>query len=196
MVLAFRWPAVILTLAAVLLTPASVEAQTGEIRGVVMVGDSAIGDADVGIPALGRRIRVDPGGRFIFERVPGGTYLVEAESVRWGRGVTTIRVEDGATVEVRISLEPVFHLDEVLVSAGGAAMRRSEAYQAASVVTSRELLARGAASLGESLSHVPGVSSSYFGPGSSRPVIRGMGGDRIQVLEGGVGLGDASSTRP
>ncbi len=44
-VLALGWPTVVLRLAAALLTPASVEVQTGEIRGVVMVGDSAIGDA-------------------------------------------------------------------------------------------------------------------------------------------------------
>ena len=40
------------------------------------------------------------------------------------------------------------------------------------------------------------MSSTYFGPGASRPVIRGLGGDRIRVLEDGVGAGDASSTSP
>ena len=176
--------------------PPSLSAQVGEIRGVVMVGESTVADADVAIPALGRIVRADGAGRFAFPSVPAGTYLVEAESARWGRTVATVRVLGGATVDLTMRLEAIFHLDELIISAGVAPLRRSEAYQAASVVTSRDLLARGEASLGESLSHVPGVASSYFGPGSSRPVIRGIGGDRVRVLEAGIGLGDASSTSP
>jgi iron complex outermembrane recepter protein len=185
-----------LLLVGVLGFPVPAAAQAGSITGVVLIGEATVNDADVVIPALGRRVRADAAGRFAFDEVPAGTYLVEAESARWGRRVTSVQVRDGATVELTLSLEAVFHLDEMIVSAGGAAMRRSEAYQAASVVTSRDLLARGQASLGESLSHVPGVSSTYFGPGASRPLIRGIGGDRVRVLEAGIGLGDASSTSP
>ncbi len=191
-----KWLAHMLFSVAALAAVPPLAAQTGRIEGVVMVGEATVDDADVVIPALGRRLRADGAGRFSFEQIPAGTYLVEAESNRWGRGVETVVVQAGATVRVTLSLEAIFHLDEMLVSAGAAAMRRSEAYQAASVITSRDLVARGEASLGESLSHVPGVSSSYFGPGSSRPVIRGIGGDRVRVLESGIGLGDASGTSP
>ncbi|MQT30526.1 TonB-dependent receptor [Pseudomonas helleri] len=48
-------------------------------------------------------------------------------------------------------------------------------------------------SLGETLNKQPGVSSSYFGPGASRPIIRGLDGDRIRILRNGVGALDASS---
>ncbi len=48
-------------------------------------------------------------------------------------------------------------------------------------------------SLGETLKNQPGVSSSYFGPGASRPIIRGLDGDRIRILRNGVGALDASS---
>lgn len=55
-----------------------------------------------------------------------------------------------------------------------------------------ELQLRGQSSLGETLRDMPGVSSSYFGPGASRPVIRGLDGDRIRILQGSVGTLDAS----
>jgi iron complex outermembrane receptor protein len=42
----------------------------------------------------------------------------------------------------------------------------------------------------------PGVSSSSFGPAAGRPVIRGLGGDRIRVLENGVGTQDVSNSSP
>jgi iron complex outermembrane receptor protein len=48
-------------------------------------------------------------------------------------------------------------------------------------------------SLGETLKNQPGVSSSWFGPGASRPIIRGLDGDRIRLLRNGIGALDASS---
>jgi iron complex outermembrane receptor protein len=54
------------------------------------------------------------------------------------------------------------------------------------------LLLRQQGSLGETLSGTPGVSSTYYGPAASRPVIRGLDGDRIRILENGGGLRDAS----
>jgi len=50
--------------------------------------------------------------------------------------------------------------------------------------------------LGETLSQEVGVSSSYFGPNASRPIIRGLGGFDIRLLNNGVGLLDASASSP
>lgn len=47
--------------------------------------------------------------------------------------------------------------------------------------------------LGETLSGETGVSSTFFGPNSSRPVIRGLGGERIRILQNGTGVLDASA---
>ena len=43
------------------------------------------------------------------------------------------------------------------------------------------------------MSHQVGVSSSYFGPGASRPVIRGNGGERVKTTVNGVSTLDVSS---
>ena len=55
-----------------------------------------------------------------------------------------------------------------------------------------ELLLRAKSTLGETLDGTPGVSSTYFGPNASRPIIRGLDGDRIRVLNNGGSLDDAS----
>ncbi len=52
------------------------------------------------------------------------------------------------------------------------------------------------ANLGDTLSRELGVTSSSFGPGAGRPIIRGQDGSRIRVLEGGVGTGDLSVISP
>jgi iron complex outermembrane receptor protein len=47
--------------------------------------------------------------------------------------------------------------------------------------------------LGETLNQLPGVSSTYFGPNASRPIIRGLDGDRIRVLSNSGASTDVSS---
>ena len=50
-----------------------------------------------------------------------------------------------------------------------------------------------AGTLGETVSRLPGVHSSNFGPGVGRPIIRGLDGARVQVLSDGLGSGDVST---
>ncbi len=54
------------------------------------------------------------------------------------------------------------------------------------------LLLRRGTTIGETLDGTPGVSSTYFGPNASRPVIRGLDGDRIRILSNGGAMPDAS----
>jgi iron complex outermembrane receptor protein len=56
-----------------------------------------------------------------------------------------------------------------------------------------DLLERGQSTLGETLNGLPGVSSTYFGPNASRPIIRGLDGDRIRVLNNSASSLDASA---
>ncbi len=50
--------------------------------------------------------------------------------------------------------------------------------------------------IGEALAWEPGVSSSFYGAGASRPMLRGMDGYRVGVLEGGLATGDLSAGSP
>jgi iron complex outermembrane recepter protein len=65
-----------------------------------------------------------------------------------------------------------------------------------SVLTGDALAEKLRATLGETLAQLPGISSSYFGPTSSRPIIRGLDGERIRVLENGAASTDAASLSP
>lgn len=65
------------------------------------------------------------------------------------------------------------------------------------VVVGKAALARDrAASLGDTLSTQAGVQSSSFGPGASRPIIRGLDGPRIKTAENGVGTQDVATISP
>lgn len=94
-------------------------AQEGRLEVTVVVGTAPVDDADVSIAALGRRLRVDDGGRVSFEGLPPpGEYVLEAVSARWGRGVTSVAVLPATTSRVEMGIEAIFHLDEMVVSAG------------------------------------------------------------------------------
>lgn len=88
------------------------------------------------------------------------------------------------------------HLDAVIVTGTGDPKSVFDLAQGASVLSGEALRAREATTLGETLSSTPGVNSTYYGPGASRPIIRGLGGDRVRMLDNGVGSLDASNVSP
>tara|TARA_R110002049_G_scaffold225521_1_gene397416 strand:- start:39601 stop:41610 length:2010 start_codon:yes stop_codon:yes gene_type:complete len=65
--------------------------------------------------------------------------------------------------------------------------------QSITILNSKELEQKKSASIGETVDGELGVSSTYFAPGVSRPIIRGLGSNRVRVLENGIDSSDASS---
>ncbi|MBB3120015.1 TonB-dependent receptor [Pseudoduganella violacea] len=62
----------------------------------------------------------------------------------------------------------------------------------AKVLAGDELRDKTGTSLGETLSQELGVSASAFGAGASRPIIRGLEGSRVKMLENGMAVSDVS----
>ncbi len=61
------------------------------------------------------------------------------------------------------------------------------------VLSGDELQNKLAGSLGATLANELGVSATGYGAGASRPVIRGLEGPRVQILQNGLSVGDVSS---
>jgi iron complex outermembrane receptor protein len=91
---------------------------------------------------------------------------------------------------------PAPRYEEVVITGAPIPRTLSELAQPAAVVEGQELTFHQAPQLGEVLATQPGISQSYFGPGASRPVIRGLGGDNIRVVENGLSTFDASAVSP
>ncbi|GAB5560916.1 MAG: TonB-dependent receptor [Synoicihabitans sp.] len=88
------------------------------------------------------------------------------------------------------------HLEKFEVTTHPYARSQNEIAQPTTVLGGHALEVRPALNLGELVAQEPGVSSSYFGPGSARPVIRGLAGPRIAVLQNGSDMIDASTISP
>ena len=85
-------------------------------------------------------------------------------------------------------------LPPVVVTASPIPSSLFDLAQPTTVLTDEKLRQQLASTLGETLARQPGINSTYFGPNASRPVIRGLGGDRIRILQNGLGTMDVSST--
>lgn len=84
-------------------------------------------------------------------------------------------------------------LSEVVVTATPFKASEGEQILApAEVLTGNELRTKLAPTLGETLSRELGVSTTAFGAGASRPVIRGFEGPRIKILQNGMAVSDVS----
>jgi len=83
--------------------------------------------------------------------------------------------------------------EEIVVTSSALRETALELAQPASVLSGDELRRQAASSIGETIAREPGVSATYFGPAASRPVIRGLGGERVLMLQDGVSALDVSS---
>jgi len=86
--------------------------------------------------------------------------------------------------------------DVVVVTGIGPARTTDELIANTTVLDKDQLVERLSGGLGDTLAGLPGISSTAFGPGASRPIIRGLGAERVQVLANGIGVIDASAASP
>lgn len=84
-------------------------------------------------------------------------------------------------------------LEEITVTARPLTEPGSELISPTVVLAGAALEDQRAATLGETVSRIPGVQSTYFGPGVGRPLIRGLDGPRVQVLANSLATLDVST---
>ena len=87
-------------------------------------------------------------------------------------------------------------LDQFLTSATPFKRNQVDLAQSTTVLAGRALLLKQQPTLGATLGGETGISDSYFGPGASRPIVRGLDGERVRILENGLALLDASANSP
>jgi len=163
------------------------------LSGKVTQGDDnqPLAGATVVIDELHREVRAGADGRFRFDAVPPGSYHVGVRA----EGYTTRRTEvtvgaQPVTLDLAVSFD--LHFSEI-TSVSPEARPQFESYQPTSVLAGQELAKNLESTVGATLSESPGVALREFGPGPARPIIRGLDGDRVSVLEDGQRMGDLSS---
>jgi iron complex outermembrane recepter protein len=147
--------------------------------------------ASVTIVELDRQRLTNRAGQFRLDGVPAGEYTIRIEHVGHRSREMPLLVPDPTPLE--IAIEPsVFVLDAVVATASP--YGSTVGYQPVQALDREALQRRSATSLGEVLESEPGVAMSSVGNVTGRPVIRGLGYERVLVLENGERMGDAQET--
>jgi iron complex outermembrane recepter protein len=151
-----------------------------------------IAGASVTLDELRRQTTSSADGSFSFDNVTPGTYHVSVRADGYSSRRSEVMVAAGQTAVADVRVDPELHFQEV-VSVAGDARSQFEAFQPTSVLAGQELQKQIESSVGETLEGQPGVAARSFGPAPARPVIRGLGGDRVLILQDGQRMADLSS---
>lgn len=165
------------------------------IRGTVTseANNQPVGGAAVQITQLRRTVETDENGAYEFAGVPDGTYTIVTHLEGFSDRAQTVRVSGAAAVALDFSLSLAALREEVTVTATGAEESVFESFQSVNSLGSTRLREQSSTAVGEVLEREAGVSKRSFGPGSSRPSIRGFEGDRVLILQDGVRNGSVGS---
>ena len=108
----------------------------------------------------------------------------------------TVTVEDSTPfVVIELERSPL-ELEGLIVSGAVSERAADEALRPVNVLNAEELQRRLQSTVAQTLGSEPGLAVTSMGPAASRPVIRGMSGDRLLVLEDGARVMDVSNAGP
>ena len=170
----------------------------GSMEGQVTLAETgaSLRGVSVLVLELGRTVVTDAEGRYRFDRVPEGFYQVlahlDSTLTEEAKGVA-VTAQSPATLNFTLAIAVQEY--EITVTAGGKEETAFESFQTVDSQTSFDLAESTAPAIGDVLASRPGngVAKRSFGPGSSRPIIRGFDGDRVLVMQDGIRTGTLSS---
>jgi iron complex outermembrane receptor protein len=177
------------------LAPRRVDAPAPRVRGVV--ADSAgrpLANVQIVVGGINRTTSTNDEGVFILVGMPPGTYHADALLIGYRRADFAIVVpESGPDVVVKVTMAATtLRLSGVQVTASPIGADPLDITQSTVELSGAELQRALATSIAQTLSGEPGLAVRYNGAAAT-PVIRGLSGERILVLQDGDRAGDLSS---
>ena len=164
-------------------------ALTGRL--VNSLSGAPVGGATVVLEELRIETTSAADGTFGFDAVPPGTYHLAVRAQGYSSRRTEVALSTAAASLV-VAVDPEIHFEEV-VSVSPDARSPFESFQPTTVLAGQELTRQLETSIGETLQTQPGVAARSLGPTPARPVIRGLDGDRVLILQDGQRIGDLSN---
>ncbi len=160
-----------------------------KVKFIGTITDAATGTplegASVSLPDLRRGTASKQDGSFVINDLNAGKYLVEISYAGYASRVETIQV--GGVADVVFALKPSFlETEAVTVTGVSSATSVKRTPVPVNIVKKEELLRSASTNLVDALSRTPGVAQIATGPAISKPVIRGLGYNRVVVVNDGI----------
>lgn len=168
------------------------------VGGVHDTAGNPLPNARVSIASMGVTTTTDGKGQFSIGSLRPGRYHLLVQLIGYAPAHQDLVVgTSGDAVHVSITLHATpLTLSGVMVTATPTATDPLNVPQATTELSGQALSRRLSTSVAKTLEGEPGISVRYNGPAASAPVIRGLQGDRILVLQDGQRTGDLSSAAP
>ena len=144
-----------------------------------------INGASVYIPDLNLGAISGADGKYIIKNVPNGMFLAEAKMIGYATQIKEITIKQTATADFVLEQSPV-ELKEVIVTGVSRATEQQRNPIPIDVVTERSLLQNSSTNIIDAISISPGISQLTVGANISKPVIRGLGYNRVVTVNDGV----------
>ncbi|HEY5774082.1 MAG TPA: TonB-dependent receptor plug domain-containing protein, partial [Chitinophagaceae bacterium] len=144
-----------------------------------------LADASIIFPDLKIGTHADNAGRFQFANVPSGHHLIEISHVGYSSIIEHLDIDKNT--EKDFALQPsILENQGVIVTGVSNATNIRKTPVPVTALKRAELLQSSATNIIDVLAKKPGVSQLGTGPGISKPVIRGLGYNRVLVINEGV----------
>ncbi|WDE04955.1 TonB-dependent receptor [Thalassomonas viridans] len=183
------------SLAASLSFPVWAEKITGQVvdhKGQAVAGAKITlkGDANAEL-----YVTTDSSGAFTLDQVKPGAVQLTVEAKNYAATQKSLQLSNRDVADLQLVLSPS-SIEVIQVQASPFNATSINSALPVNVLSSDELRIKQASTLGETLKNEVGVHSTYFGPVSSSPIIRGLDGPRVLVTQNGLDVGDASRVGP
>jgi iron complex outermembrane receptor protein len=156
-------------------------------------------DAEDGSPLFGAVIYIselktgastDTAGFFVIRNVPVGTFLAEVKMIGYAPQAVTVSAQgynspDAPAADIKMIKTPTEYHPVIITGVSGAAERKRDPVPMA-VQTRDHILQHGATNAVSALAELPGISAVSTGNAIAKPVIRGLGYNRVVVLRNGI----------
>ena len=163
----------------------------GEVTGTLSY--TRLDGVTIRIKGLKESVQTDANGRFKFDTVPEGQQTLQFLKVGYQRFERVVDV-NASTPYLKIELEALpFQLNTIKVHGSNRYLSQFEETTDLAL-DEEELQRRLGMTLANTLANETGVSERTMGRATARPVIRGLGGDRLLILENGERTGDKSAS--
>ncbi len=130
-------------------------------------------------------------GRFVVKHLPTGNTILKISRIGYQTKQLELKLSKADTLVIKL-IPSAINLNELIVTnkqkfIGGNIQGSSMK------LSNRKLQENLSSTLASTIEKLPGISTRSMGAAPSRPVIRGLGGKRVMIMQDGIPTGDASA---